>query len=299
MSDSGASPPENGNPPPNESSGSSNSRRRNNGRNKKNNKNKQNNSTNGSSFKGPLVGYESYVYDVNKNSGSDAFNTTTIRLSEYISRTVPSAGEFMNAMNPEDLGFIPIVEPPDPVAGTTSGVAYEKWKTLHRNWDMKTQKRDEASKAAFAIIMGQCSDTLKDKMRTYNEWNNIQTDLTIIPLLELIRTAMYSGTATSKSTVTCIEAEFGLLNCKQTKKMSNSKYLEVFRNRVEVFTLLGGEPGTWSSRVNAVLEKDAVDANNPTGAETTAATAKAREEYLYVLFILTPIHRNMENAYWI
>ena len=70
--------------------------------------------------------------DVNKNSGSDAFNTTTIRLSEYIARTVANAGEFINAMNPENLDFTPIVEPADPVTGAT-GIVYEKWKTLHKN----------------------------------------------------------------------------------------------------------------------------------------------------------------------
>ena len=106
--------------------------------------------------------------NVNKNSGSDAFNTTTIRLSEYIARTVANAGEFINAMNPENLDFTPIVEPADPVTGAT-GIVYEKWKTLHKNWNMKTYKREEASKAAFAIIMGQCSEALKDKMRTYDE----------------------------------------------------------------------------------------------------------------------------------
>ena len=69
--------------------------------------------------------YENYVYDANKNSSSaDAFNTTTIRLSEYISRTVPHAGEFVNAMNPDNLGFVTITEPADTVA--TTGVACKK-----------------------------------------------------------------------------------------------------------------------------------------------------------------------------
>ena len=167
------------------------------------------------------------MHDVNKNSGSDTFNTTTIRLSEYIARTVANAGEFINAMNPEDLSFTPIAELVDPVTGIT-GVVYEKWKTLHKNWDMKIHKREEASKAAFAIIIGQCSEALKDKMKTYDEWTNIQNHLLIINLLQLIRASMYSGTATTKSILTCIEAELCLLNCKQHKKMSNSKYLEVF-----------------------------------------------------------------------
>ena len=96
---------------------------------------------------------------------------------------------------------------------------------------------------------------------------------------------MYSGTATSKSTLTYIEAELGLLNCKQSKKMSNSKYMDVFRNRAEVYVLLGGEPGTYESRINAVLAADALDIDNVTEAERATAHAIAREEYLAVLFI--------------
>ena len=67
--------------------------------------------------------------------------------------------------------------------------------------------------------------------------------------------------------------------------MSNSKYLEVFHNRVEVFILLGGEPGTWASRINVVLARDTIDAQVPTNNEKEAAAAKGREEYLAVLFI--------------
>ena len=55
-----------------------------------------------------------------------------------------------------------------------------------------------------------------------------QNDLSVIGLLELISTTMYSGTATNKATLTYIEAELGLLNCHQSKKMSNSKYMEGF-----------------------------------------------------------------------
>ena len=67
--------------------------------------------------------------------------------------------------------------------------------------------------------------------------------------------------------------------------MPNSKYLEVFRNRVQIFILLGGEPGTWASRINAVLATDAIDAQAPTDDEKATAATKAREEYLVVLFI--------------
>ena len=67
-------------------------------------------------------------------------------------------------MNPDDLGFEEIPEPADPADDATP-VVYEKWKTSYKNWDIKTTKRAETSKAAFAIIIGQCSDSLKDKMK--------------------------------------------------------------------------------------------------------------------------------------
>ena len=78
---------------------------------KKNRRKKQESTK--TAFKGPLVGYEVYVYGVLRNKSSDAFSTTTCKLSEYISRRVQNAEEFMNAMNPDDLGFGGIEEPDD------------------------------------------------------------------------------------------------------------------------------------------------------------------------------------------
>ena len=117
------------------------------------------------SFRGPLPGYETYVYDISRNKGSDAFSATTRKLSEYVSRTVSNAGEFMNAMNPDDLGFERIEEPEEPANGATA-IELEKWKTKYKNWDQLTSKRSEAKKAAYAIVIGQCSETVKDKMKS-------------------------------------------------------------------------------------------------------------------------------------
>ena len=149
----------------------------------------------------------------------------------------------MNAMNPDDLGFVTIPEPEDPEDGATA-IQLEKWKTKYKNWDQLTSKRTEAKKAAYAIVIGQCSDTVKDKMKTYDSWDSVQINLDIISLLKLIRTAMYSGTSSKKSTLTYIEAEGNMISFRQGAKISNSKYLEVFRNKVEIFEMVGGQPGT-------------------------------------------------------
>ena len=69
-----------------------------------------------------LVGYESFVYGISRNRGSDAFGTTTRKLAEYIARTFPNGGEFTNAMNPNDLGFDALAEPADPTLSNNNGV---------------------------------------------------------------------------------------------------------------------------------------------------------------------------------
>ena len=88
--------------------------------------------------------------------------------------------------------------------------------------------------------------------------------------------AMHEGTT---------NATMLLLTCKQTKQMSDSKNLETFRNRAEVYILFDGETGTSFSRVNAKLAIDAVDPENPTLEERILATTKVREEHLAILFI--------------
>jgi len=81
----------------------------------------------------------------------------------------------------------------------------------------------------------------------------------IIELIRLIRTTMYSDTFHNKSTLKYTEAELGVVNYKQTRHVVNSRYLEVFRNRVEVYILFGGEPGTNTARVHAQLQTTGID----------------------------------------
>merc|ERR1719261_1105167 len=96
---------------------------------------------------------------------------------------------------------------------------------------------------------------------------------------------MYTGRASSKTTMTFIQAENALYSFRQGRKMSNAKYLEVFKARVEVYRHLGGEPGTTSARVSSQLTVNGHDPDNATEEQRSIATKECREEYLANLFI--------------
>ena len=76
---------------------------------------------------------------------------------------------------------------------------------------MRKKNHIEASRAAFSIILGQCTKELHDRMETFKEWGNIKDKCDVIKILQLIRSATYAGSATKKDTVTYIEAEQALI----------------------------------------------------------------------------------------
>ena len=63
------------------------------------------------------------------------------------------------------------------------------------------------------------------------------------------------------------------------KKFSNSKYLEIFCDKVKVFEIVGGEPGTYVDCVNIQLTANKIDPNYASEDEIAAAKTQAREEY--------------------
>ena len=85
-------------------------------------------------FKGCIDGLEQAVFNAQGGKTSDAFNISLRKIAEHIARTVRHAGEFRQALNPDELGFIEIMEPSDPASGA-SAVDIKKWETKHRNWN--------------------------------------------------------------------------------------------------------------------------------------------------------------------
>ena len=200
-------------------------------------------------YKGRIAELSDFIFDVDARS-NDAFNTSLREISEYIARTINNGGEFMQALDPDKLEFADNDEPTPPT-DATDVVKMEKWKLQMRRWEAIETKRTEATRQAYAVVIGQCSRALRDRMETHNEWASIKDSTDIIELAKLIRKAMYSGASSKHDTVTFIEAEQELMRFKQGKNMSNAKYLEVFKAKVEVYEHLGGEPGTSKGRVDS------------------------------------------------
>ena len=206
------------------------------------------------------------------------------KLGEYVARTILNGGEFIKALDPEDLGFEELNKLNDPPENVNV-IRIEKWKTVHKNWNAKQLKREEANKAAFAIIFAQCSEGVRNKMKTHNEWRQIKDTLDTIGLANLIYKAMYLGTATESLTQKYLDAEVAMLNYRRGQQQSNLKYIEAMKSKVKVYEQMSGEPGISRKRIDACLERDNIVINQATHEQTEAAKEKAKEEFVSYLIV--------------
>ena len=129
----------------------------------------------------------------------------------------------------------------------------EEWKIEYREHKKKIEDRRQNMHKIYALILRQCSPTIRDQIEALDDWESISNASNPIVLIRTIQQSLYHRATCWKDTHALLEAEVALHKFRQTKRMSNSDYLEKLRELVEVYEHLGGEPGCSDNRINASL----------------------------------------------
>jgi len=173
-------------------------------------------------FEGDIKDLRGKIYDTGGNA-KDRFATTTRAIPEYVARTYKNAGEFSNALDPDDLGFPPIRYPPDPDPNANR-VVIKKWEKEYDIARTKERQRELVSGQAFSVVLSQCSKNVRDRIEAHHTYAGIKQDLDVINLLQLIRHSLYTGATTKKHVHACQEALESLFTYYQGYHMSNHTY---------------------------------------------------------------------------
>ena len=249
-------------------------------------------------FEGKCGELKDAVYDV--VSGKETFTKTTRDIAEYVGRQFEEAGEFRTAM--VDMELAPLVEPTAPT-DTTNVVALELWKMARRTYEKKVEARRSTSQRVYALVLGQCSQALRNRMEPHVDWPAIDGASDVMRLLGLVQSCMTQRQTRKHPVHTLIDAEVGVLALRQ-RNMANNEYYEKFKDLVTNSERLGGEIGVQTDRVNEILQDIATDPDAPTDNEREAARSQAKDEYLAILFLLNSdkkrygnLMRDIENEY--
>ena len=189
-------------------------------------------------------------------------------------------------MDPDDLGFQLLIEPPHP-DDNADELEVERWKLRIRRIDQRRAVQDEVMQQVLAIVKGQCSPTVVDRIEASHDWNAIHQQRDLIELLMLIRRSLYTGAITRNPLHALRDAYSRYQSFRQGTWMNRSDYLHEFKALVTTVQQLGGKLGMEASRVREQLNNDetVMDANNPTEEEEMRARNAAREAFLAVDFL--------------
>ena len=138
-------------------------------------------------FHGRIEALQQHVYDLRPiRTGTDTFANTTREIAEYIARTYKGGGEFIQAMDPEALAFEELDDPRNNIPDEGERALMEIWKGDLRLYNDHIKDRMEAAKQAYAVVLGQCSQPVRDRLTASEAWQRIQADTDLMGMLRLI-----------------------------------------------------------------------------------------------------------------
>ena len=141
------------------------------------------------------------------------------------------------------LSFSSLKKPTDPQKDPTF-VQQQEYKSEYENWNKARQGHSHNMQRVFALILGQCSDTIKNRIWSDQHWVDIDQECNITRLLTLIRDGMYQNAANLDKTHAMIEVDERLNKFCQGDKLSVYEYREKMKSLIDIYAAMGGELGT-------------------------------------------------------
>ena len=137
-----------------------------------------------SRFTGVCEDLKDYVYDtgIGRNN-AEIFSKTTKAIAEYVAREYMAAGEFRNGL--PDL-TLPTLTAPTPPAATATVVELKIWEMDFKEYRKRMEEREKNMEKTYALILGQCSKTICDRIEAHEQWEPVNTSSNALGLLRLI-----------------------------------------------------------------------------------------------------------------
>jgi hypothetical protein len=141
-------------------------------------------------------------------------------------------------------------------------------------------------KSLYGLIWGQCSESLRSRLRGFADYPTYSQGGDSLTLLKGIRAEMTGFRNKQYLSHALHKTMHDFYSLTQGKQRNNQEYYDEFNSMVltaeESGATIGAHPGSF----NNIILNSAVDPLNPTNKERAAAIKKANERYLAVAFLL-------------
>ena len=198
-----------------------------------------------SNFKGHTTEMNGHVFECfQEGTKQNQFAKTVEALGEYIAKNVKNPGDMMSIT--EELKAPEVPKPTSITkAEADDPLTFTLWKEEVSEYSKRKGVIQQNVKAIFAVIWGQCSESMKDKIKSMAEYQTKMLEGDCIWLLKGIKGIMMRFEGQRSLFLSLGDAEHNLAIFKQGPDMSLAAYKTEFENLVDVFEHYGGLIGAY------------------------------------------------------
>jgi hypothetical protein len=242
-----------------------------------------------STFKGAISEMNGHVFECHGEAYSAAqFHRTMEELQTYCSQKYKYGEDISTLVRSlEDVDMKQYL-PTDPPAGASRSEE-EVWKTEISDFVKRKSQFKQNKSALFSVVWAQCSEAMKAKLRSLDDFNTWEKTRDCLLLLKAVKSISYKfetqGKYVHSSLFLAISAFYQF---RQQSTQSNSDYLVKFKALYTIIHHYGGSIGTDPLLVRAELQREKVlnhQALKPGDMSFDSHVQKAQARFLGYAFL--------------
>lgn len=258
-------------------------------------------------FKGDNTELAGYVYTYDSVARADQYEKTTEHIAEYLKHELlfpDDIHELMTTLEEPDIDtWMPNV--PKVKAGEDDTLQKAVFTEEVKEYMLRKRTFSINKSKSFSIIMGQCSPSIRSRLKGQEDWKDMQKWNNIVRLLKSIKMWMMNQQETQCPTVSTLLSIMALFVMRQNKYESLDDFRTRFEVSVQVLEHMGVDLGrALVKRVDKLLAEKGLTRDDSTDEQIKEAEKKAYEKLQAVAFLMAadktkyePVLAFLENHY--
>ena len=234
-------------------------------------------------FDGATDELKGQVFDLVGARSDDLFIKSKKALANYVGRTYQHSGDIRRAIETLTLPIIPTPTAPvgDPIPPLVAAIFGEQVKEYVK----QNSRLHENIKRLWALVWGQCSDTIRTRLQSLENYEDMRAASDGLQLLIAIKDLMFNVQEQKyiPLSIHLAKRQFFLLSqgCNTV-----GEYYEQFKNQKDVLSHIGAGIGDDEAIMKQVLRSQGININNATDEEEESGELEGIQWYLALAFLM-------------
>ena len=234
-------------------------------------------------FEGATDDLKGDIFDLVGARCADLFIKTKKAIANYVGRTYQHSGDIRRAIETLTIPTIPMPTAPvaDPMPVLLAAIFSEQVKEYVK----QTSRLQENIKRLWALVWGQCSDTIRTRLQALDAYDDMHTTSNGLQLLIAIKDLMFNVQEQKyvPLSIHLAKRQFFLLS---QGRNTVGEYYDQFKNQTDVLSHIGAGIGHDTAIMRQVLCSQGINVDEATEAQEEAAETEGIQWYLALAFLM-------------